>query len=444
MSTQAPSRPAAPTTSRSAPPLNGLAARAHSALAGIAGGALATLPVTLRFWDGSELPGPAGAPACVVRRPVALAYLLHEPNQLGLARAWVTGSLDVDGDIEAVLATRHAFDGVHVTARDRARLALEAVRAGGRRVLLPPPVPDVEAPRRHGRRHSRARDRTSVRHHYDVSNRFYQLVLGPTMVYSCAYFASPDDSLEAAQERKLELICRKLALQPGERLLDIGSGWGSLLIHAAREHGVRGVGVTLSEPQVALARERIRAAGLEDRVEVRVADYRELRDGPFDKVASVGMYEHVGRSELETYVRKVHELLRPGGLFLNHGITQLDATPPDDDTLISRYVFPDGELHPVNDVLGAMQASDFELRDAESLREHYPLTLRAWVRNLMASWDACVAEVGEARARVWQLYMVGSAQAFEAAEISVYQVLAARGGAPHGLPLRRTELLAGI
>ena len=268
-----------------------------------------------------------------------------------------------------------------------------------------------------------------MRHHYDVSNTFYELLLGPSLVYSCAYFASEADSLERAQERKLELICRKLRLQPGERMLDIGCGWGSLVLHAAAHHGVRALGVTLSEPQAELARKRIAAAGLGDRVEVRVLDYRELDEQPFDKIASVGMYEHVGRAQLDTYVGTVQRLLRPGGLFLNHGITRIHTRPPRGPTFISRYVFPDGELHPVNDIIGALEAGGFEIRDVESMREHYALTLRRWVANLAAGREQAVAEIGEERERVWRLYMLGSAQGFEGGEIGIYQTLAARPGA---------------
>ena len=421
----------------------GVAAAARRALERVAGGRLVPLPVTLSFWDGSRLPGATpAAPEVIVRSPAAVAHVLHRPSELGLARAWVTGALDVDGDPGAVLAVRHAFDGVHLSRADRARLALAAVRVAGAGVLRQPRVPDVEA-RAQGRRHSLARDRASIRHHYDVSNRFYELLLGPTMVYSCAYFADPEEGLDVAQERKLERICRKLRLAPGERFLDIGCGWGSLLLQAAARHGVHGVGVTLSDAQARYARERIRRAGLADRVEVRVADYRELRDGPFDKIASVGMYEHVGRGELDRYVASVGSLLRPGGLFLNHGIARLHSDPPAPDTFIARYVFPDGELHPVSDVMASMRDAGLEVRDVESLREHYVLTLRRWAANLAAHRGEAIAEVGEARERVWRLYMPGAAQAFADGEITVYQVLAARRDAPHDLPLTRGDLLAG-
>jgi cyclopropane-fatty-acyl-phospholipid synthase len=399
--------------------------------------------VAVRFWDGSELPADGVAAATVlVRDPGAVAHLVHAPGQLGLARAWVKGLIDVDGDLEAVLRARGAFQGVRVSAATRARVALTAVRLAGGESLRRPTIPSIEA-RLRGRRASLTRDRGAVRHHYDVSNRFYELVLGPTLVYSCAYFADPDQSLETAQERKLDVICRKLQLAEGDRMLDIGCGWGSLVIHAAHRYGVRAVGVTLSEPQAELARRRAEQVGVQDRVEIRVQDYREIADGPFDKIASVGMYEHVGRDQLGTYTRAVIELLRPGGLFLNHGITRLLPHAPEPDEFISRYVFPDGALHPVADVASAMQDAGLEVRDVESLREHYALTLRRWTANLAAHRDEAIAEVGPERERVWRLYMLGSALGFEAGEISVHQVLAAATGAPHGLPLDRARLLAG-
>jgi cyclopropane-fatty-acyl-phospholipid synthase len=408
-----------------------LATGARSALRAIAAGRLAALPLNLRFWDGSVLAAPGGvnaAPTLEVRDATAIAHLLYEPNQIGLARAWVSGALDVDGDLEAVVAARADLDGVSLSARERARLARHALALAGPAVLRRPPVPAIEAlpP---GRRHSLARDRTAVRHHYDVSNRFYRLILGPSMVYSCAHFDAADDTLEVAQERKLELICRDLRLAPGERLLDIGCGWGSLLLHAVRHHDVRAVGVTLSAAQAELARERVREAGLSDRVEVRVVDYREIGDGPFDKIASVGMYEHVGREQLDRYVGVVRRLLRPGGLFLNRGITRLSSEPPDGDTFISRYVFPDGELHPVTAVMDSMHAAGLEVRRVDSLREHYALTLRKWLANLDANRAEAIAEAGAERERVWRLYMTASALAFEAGEISNHQVVAERPSA---------------
>jgi cyclopropane-fatty-acyl-phospholipid synthase len=256
------------------------------------------------------------------------------------------------------------------------------------------------------------------------------------------YFSSREDALERAQERKHELICRKLRLAAGERLLDIGCGWGSLLLHAASRFGVRGVGVTLSDSQAGLARERARREGLSDLVEFRVADYREIADGPFDKIASVGMYEHVGAGELGGYASAVAALLRPGGLFLNHGITRLASSQPGPDTFINRYIFPDGELHPVTAIAQAMQRAGLEVRDVESIREHYPLTLRRWLANLEGHAGEATALVGADRERAWRLYLLASAQGFEDGDISVYQVLGARMGSDHRLPLDRAELLA--
>ena len=409
------------------------------ALGRVADGRLGVLPMTVRFWDDSTLPGESAWPVVAVRSPNALAYLVREPSQIGLARAWVSGALDIEGDLETVLSARERVSGIRLSARDRLHLVFTALRAAPAVVLQRPPIPSIEL-RPSGRRHSVARDQTAVTHHYDVSNDFYRLVLGPSMVYSCAYFDRAGDSLESAQERKHEIICRKLRLTAGERLLDIGCGWGSLLLHAATRYGVRGLGVTLSGPQAELARSRIRAAGVSDLVEVRVCDYREIDEGCFDKVVSVGMYEHVGHAELGRYARTVARLLRPGGLFLNHGIARLASELPRSDTFINRYIFPDGELHPVTAILSAMRDAALEVRDVESLREHYPLTLRRWVANLEARRAEAVALVGEERERAWRLYMLASASGFDAGDITVYQVLAANGS-PHTLPLNRAELL---
>jgi cyclopropane-fatty-acyl-phospholipid synthase len=430
-----------------------VASTARDTLQRLADGRLAHLPVTVRFWDGSVLEGeqaadrrssePHPAPVVVARNRRALSHLVHEPGELGLARAWVDGSLIASSDLEDVLATRRTFPSVSLSLRDRLRLMLAAVRAAGLAGVRRPPVPAVEASVT-GRRHSLSRDRTAIRHHYDISNDFYALVLGPSMVYSCGYFSTERDGLEEAQQRKLDLICRKLRLAPGERFLDIGCGWGSLVLHAAANYGVEALGVTLSEAQAQLARARIREQGLSDRVEVRVADYRELGDPQFDKIASVGMYEHVGRSELDVYTESVSRLLRPGGLFLNHGIARLASRPPTSDTFISRYVFPDGELHPVGDLVSSMQTAGFEVRDVENLREHYPLTLRRWASNLRNRSAEAERLVGPERVRVWLLYMLASATAFDDGDIAVYQVLAARHDGPHGLPLTRAELLRPV
>ncbi len=399
------------------------------------------LPFAVRFWDGSELRperGEGSGDTLLVRDSRALAYVATAPNQLGLGRAWVAGDVDIDGDLERALRAGDRFRDLRLGLGDRLASVLVAARAGV--LSLRRPAPPASEAHLGGRLHSLRRDRDAVRHHYDVSNGFYRLVLGPSMVYSCAYFASPGDSLERAQERKLETICRKLRLAAGERLLDVGCGWGSLVIHAATRHGARAVGITLSEPQAELARRRIREAGVEHRCEVRVQDYREVDDDPFDKVASVGMYEHVGAARLDQYMRRLRDMVRPGGLVLNHGIVRLAPGRRRKDTFIWRYVFPDGELHPVGRVVEAMERAGLELRDAESLREHYVLTLQRWIENLAAHRDAAIAEAGEERERIWRLYMTGSALAFERGDISVQQLLAAAPGAQPNLPLSRAGL----
>lgn len=384
----------------------------------------------IRFWDGSELPLPGGAgpeAVLVVRSPRALAYVLREPNELGLGRAWVSGDLDLEGDLDRALATAGSLR-VRLGGRDRLA-ALAAARRLGALGLRAPTPPAGEA-RLAGRRHSLRRDREAVRHHYDVSNAFYRIVLGPTMVYSCAYFDSPDEDLDAAQEGKLDLICRKLRLGPDDRLLDVGCGWGSLVLHAAERYGARAVGITLSEPQAELARERIGAAGLADRCEIRVADYREVSDGPYDKIASVGMVEHVGADKLGEYAESLRRLLRPGGLLLNHGITRVSPRPWDRKSFIASFVFPDGELESAATVIGALERAGLELRHVESLREHYALTLRRWLENLAAGREHAIAEGGPERERIWRLYMTGAAQGFERGDLSVHQALAAAPAAP--------------
>ena len=253
----------------------------------------------------------------------------------------------------------------------------------------------------------------------------YRAMLGPTMVYSCAYYSGEDDTLDAAQTRKLDLICRKLELQPGERMLDIGCGWGSLLIHAAREYGVRGVGVTISEQQAALARERVRESGLSDRIEIRLQDYREVTDGPYDKIASIGMFEHVGRDQLARYFGGVRGLLAADGLFLNHGIVRTRPQPMGDRSFTRRYVFPDGELHTQGVVIGEIEAAGLEVRDDESLRPHYARTLRDWGTNLDAWRAQAIAEVGAERERVWRLHNAGASLGFARGALSVHQVIAA-------------------
>lgn len=415
-------------------------------------GALRRRGFAVRFWDGSELPATAaeagpvegGRVTVLVTDPHALAHAVREPNEIGLARAWALGEIDLEGDLDEVFDIGQDMPRARVSPLDALRALGAAWRLLGGELLRAPPIPDGEIRERRGSLHSRRRDRAAVRHHYDVPTAFHRLVIGPSMVYSCAYFAAPTDTLEAAQTRKLDVICRKLRLEPGMRLLDVGCGWGSLVLHAARHYGVRAVGVTLSEPQAEEARERIAAAGpdLAARCEVRVADYREVDDGPYDAIASVGMYEHVGRDQLDTYGAAVRRLLAPGGLFLNHGIARLEPRERS-SRFIDRFIFPDGDLHPVGALIDSLERQRFEVRDLEALREHYALTLRRWIENLRRNRQRAVDIVGSERERIWRLYLVGSARAFEQGRLSIFQVLATRPGGAHRLPLARGDTAAG-
>ena len=407
----------------------------------------ASPPVGVRAWDGSRW-GATSAPLQVeVRSPDALRRLLWDPGELGLARAHVAGELDFDGsvfdllDLRDRLTERDPEAGLGLTWRERAGLVRDARRLG---VLGRRPEPPPEEAKLRGRRHSKRRDRTAISHHYDVGNDFYRLVLGPSMTYSCALFPEPSTTLEEAQELKYEHVCRKLGLVPGQRLLDVGCGWGGMVLHAARHHGVRATGITISEEQAVLAQERVRAAGLEDRVEVRLQDYRDVADGPYDAVSSIGMFEHVGMEQVRAYFERLLQLLRPGGRLLNHAISRCSGEGPlDPHSFPGRYVFPDGELHEVGRTVSAMQDLGLECRDVESLREHYARTLRCWVANLESEWERAVLFVGAPRARVWRLYMAGSAVAFEARRLNIHQVLAVRADADgsSGMPATRPDTL---
>jgi cyclopropane-fatty-acyl-phospholipid synthase len=417
----------------------------------------ADLPYRLRCWDGSEA-GPADAPATVVLRSRrALRTLLWQPDELGLARAYIGGDLDIDGDIYAVLDSPELVEqlsgnaGLTLTRAEKLQALKTLVRLGavGRRPPLPPE--EVVRTRRPGRpRHDQASDAAAISHHYDVGNDFYALVLGPSMVYSCAYWVQPpsaDFGLDDAQREKLDLVCRKLALEPGQRLLDVGCGWGGLVVHAAREYGIQAVGITLSREQAEFARARVRTAGLTDRVEIRQQDYRAVTDGPYDAIASVGMAEHVGARQLDLYAAALRALLVPGGRLLNHAIASraepTESTEPPRSSFIDRYVFPDGELEPLGTTITALDRAGLEVRDVENLREHYALTLRAWVSRLDERWDEAVALTSPGRARVWRLYMVASALAFQYGEISVNQTLAVarRVDGRSGMPRTREALL---
>jgi cyclopropane-fatty-acyl-phospholipid synthase len=395
------------------------------------------LPIAVEAYDGSRS-GPVDAPATIViRSPDALRRIVTAPGELGLARAYVSGDLELQGSIWALLELRDRIPDVQLEPKTMLRLVREL---GGWREVRPLPPPDEEV-RLRGWRHSKARDAAAISHHYDVSNAFYRLVLGPSLTYSCAVWHDPDDTLEAAQANKYELICRKLDLRPGMRLLDVGCGWGGMVMHAAQNHGVQAVGITISRQQAELAEKRVAEAGLSDQVQIRVQDYREVADGPYDGISSIGMFEHVGEARLAEYFECLQRLVRPEGRLLNHGISRparSEKARLPRRSFINRYVFPDGELHEVGRVISITQDAGFEVRHVESLREHYALTLRRWVANLEAHWDEAVSEVGAPRARVWRLYMAGSAVNFEAGRSQVHQVLSVprEPGGLSGLPLR--------
>ncbi|MFC9686769.1 class I SAM-dependent methyltransferase [Streptomyces sp. NPDC056948] len=408
-------------------------------------------PVRIRAWDGSQA-GPPGAPTLVVRNRRALRRLLWKPGELGLARAWVAGDLDIEGDLYTTLDLlagdiwERGEDARTLTQALRDPEVRSAVRGLVRLAGTPlPPAPPPEEARSARRHlHTKRSDRRAISHHYDVGNDFYEIVLGPSMVYSCAYWDSPDSTdgtLEQAQHDKLELVCRKLGLRAGQRLLDVGCGWGSMAIHAAREHGVSVVGVTLSQEQAAYARKRVAEEGLTDRIEIRVQDYRDVRDGPYDAISSIGMAEHVGADRYLEYADGLYDLLKPGGRLLNHQIArrpQRDETTYEVDAFIDSYVFPGGELQPVGVTVTQLERAGFEVRDVESIREHYALTLRRWVTRLEADWERAVQLSGPGRARVWRLYMAACAVAFERNRIGVNQVLAVRPpeSGESGMPLR--------
>ncbi|HEC23811.1 MAG TPA: class I SAM-dependent methyltransferase [Chloroflexi bacterium] len=387
----------------------------------------------VRLWDGSYSILPSkGRPrfTLVIRHPGALRRMFLPPTELNLGEAFIFDDFDIEGDIIAAAGLMDYIPDAGLSAGDIVWLVgqLLALPRGYTSETMRPGL------RPTGLRHSRWRDRQAVQFHYDVSNEFYALWLDETMTYSCAYFRTGEEDIHTAQRQKLEHICRKLQLRPGERLLDIGCGWGGLLIHAAREYGVDATGITLSEKQAALARERIAEAGLSDRCRVLLMDYREVpTDQPFDKLVSVGMFEHVGAAKLPLYFEQAWRLLRPGGLFLNHGIASMSSHVGQRKTFgqwlfrrnsfMDRYVFPDGELVDIHQTLQAAEGVGFEVRDVESLREHYALTLRHWVRRLEEHHEEALQYVDEPTFRVWRIYMAGCSHGFARSRINVYQAL---------------------
>ncbi len=409
------------------------------------------LPIRIRAWDGSETGSVPeretgsvpDAPVVVIRNRRALRRLLWQPDELGLARAYVTGDLDVDGDLDDGFRRMWSFArgrdrAVRVGVRERVRVAGLALRLGI--VGLPPRAPASEA-KVAGRLHSRGRDRAVIAHHYDLSNEFYSLILDEHMAYSCAYFTSDARSytLADAQRDKLDLVCRKLALAPGMRLLDVGCGWGSLGIHAAQHYGVRVTGVTLSREQLDFARKRAADVGVQDLVEFRLQDYRDVVDGPYDAASSIEMGEHVGAANYPVFVATVHRLLRPEGRFLVQQMSRAAGSAPGGGAFIEAYIAPDMYMRPVGETVSLLEAGGFEVRDVHALREHYVRTAEEWRANFEARWDDVVALVGEEVARVWRLYLVGGALAFEEGRMGVDQILVVRlpaGGRVGSAPAR--------
>src|SRR5215475_6949987 len=384
-------------------------------------------PVCFKAFDGSSA-GPADSPVKItVKSPTAVAYLAQAPGALGLARAYVSGHLDVEGDMYLALTRMAHAQDMNPSLAEKLKL-LQSL--GGPKILLPrvpPPPQEVRVNRRwlSGRRHSRQRDASAISHHYDVSNTFYEWVLGPSMAYTCACYPEPGATLEQAQAVKFDLVARKLALKPGMRLLDVGCGWGGMVMHAAREYGVKALGVTLSAQQAAWAQNAIKERGLSDLAEVRHLDYRDVAETDFDAVSSIGLSEHIGKAQLPGYFGFLYGKLVPGGRLLNHCITRPNNTGPSHVStgFIYRYVFPDGELEGPGYLMSLMHDAGFEVRHSENLREHYAKTLAAWCKNLDAHWDEAVAEVGEGTARVWRLYMAGSQVGFDQNVVELHQML---------------------
>jgi len=402
------------------------------------------VPFRFTAYDGSSA-GPDDSPIHVhLENRRGLSYLLTAPGDLGVARAYVSGDITMSGvpfgDPYDILTRMQHEAGIRVPAPVE---TLKLVRGLGWSTVKPPPPPPEEAPPRwrralEGLRHSKGRDAEAIHHHYDVSNRFYELVLGPSMTYTCAAFDQEDSTLEQAQFAKYDLVCRKLGLKPGMRLLDVGSGWGGMVRHAATHYGVEVVGVTLSREQAAWAQDAIKRDGIDHVAEVRFGDYRDVPDTGFDAVSSIGLTEHIGIRNYPAYFAFLRDKLLPGGRLLNHCITRPLNRTTDTGQFIDRYIFPDGELTGSGRIITTMQDVGLEVRHEENLREHYALTLKAWSANLVEQWDECVREVGIGTAKVWGIYMAGSRRAFERNELQLHQVLAVKPDADGGahFPLR--------
>lgn len=397
------------------------------------------LPVEFEAFDGSKTEVPCAEIRLRITDPRALNYVATAPSDLGLARAYVSGYLEVEGDLFSALLMLSSDRIGALSWSDR----LNVLRRLGPQILRPVPPPPQEARPglRWGLRHSMKRDSRAISHHYDVSNRFYEWLLGPSMAYTCAVYPRDDATLEEAQEEKVDLVCRKLDLQPGQRLLDVGCGWGTMVFHAAANYGVKVVGVTLSRQQAEWGQKRIAELGLSDLAEIRHDDYRNVSEGGFDAVSSIGLTEHIGARNLASYVSFLASKVKPYGRLLNHCITRATTSEPTrTGGFINRYVFPDGELEGVGTIISAIQDNGFEVRHEENFREHYARTCAAWYANLDEHWEEAVAEVGGPTARVWRLYLAGSRLGFTERRIELHQVLAVRTdrSGVSGMPLRLT------
>jgi cyclopropane-fatty-acyl-phospholipid synthase len=397
------------------------------------------IPIGIRAYDGTRMGPDNPTASLVIHSENALRRVITRPGELGFARAYVTGDVEIEGDIFDFIALNARLPQVKLTPQQ----VVKAIKILGLRNLRPLPPPPEEARWRFGLRHSKRRDKASISTHYDLPNEFFRLILGPSMAYTCAVFESENDTLEQAQANKFELVCRKLALQPGQRLLDLGCGWGGMVVHAAKYHGVRAVGVTLSARQAEYARNRAREEGVSDLVEIRVQDIRDVNDGPYDAVSAIGLFEHVGLNRRTAFFDRIYSLLAKGGRVLNHAISR----KPNIMERLSRagfadrYVFPDGELVEVGKVVSAVQKAGFDARNMESLRDHYVLTLKQWAKNLEDNWDEIVAMASIGKARVWRLYLAGSATRFAWNQLHVHQVLGLKAGdgpTAVGMPLRPT------
>jgi cyclopropane-fatty-acyl-phospholipid synthase len=412
--------------------------RSSEQLRGLIEGALPDRPFTLRFWDGGAVEATRPGPTLSFRSPRALGHVIRAPGELGLGRAYVSGEIDVD-DLDGVIALLGRWHTPPISAATKARLGMAALRVTGIRRPPPPPAAELQPGRK---RHSRERDAEVVRHHYDVSNEFFELFLDESMTYSCALFEEDTETLEDAQRAKLDLICRKVELGPEMRMLDIGCGWGALGIHAAREYGASVVGITLSPPQAELANRRAREAGVGELCEFVVRDYRDLADDDFDAVASIGMVEHVGGSQADEYGRQVARVLRPGGRVLNHGIAWV---PPTDQgfhiggDFSERYVFPDGEVQNLSRMLLSLERAGLETLHVENLHNDYAETLRHWTIRLEDNLEEATRLAGEERVRVWRLYLRAARNGFETGQTAVYQMLcsAPLTEPPHAAPTGR-------